>query len=74
MLTRKRIRRGSFHSLVDIANRHQAIPRQAYNAEPKPFVWKASAPSILAKLNLTARESFRIGQNTSVMVPKSATV
>ncbi len=50
VLTRKRIRRGSFHSLVDLQT---AIKRYLaeHNAEPKPFVWKASAPSILAKLN-----------------------
>jgi transposase len=49
VLTRKRIRRGSFHSLVDL---QAAIKRYLaeHNAEPKPFVWKASAASILAKL------------------------
>ena len=50
MLTRKRIRRGSFHSIVDLQaaiNRYLA----EHNAKPKPFVWKASAASILAKLN-----------------------
>jgi len=49
-LTRRRIRRGSFHSIVDLQaaiNRYLA----EHNAEPKPFVWKASAASILAKLN-----------------------
>ena len=48
-LTRKRIRRGSFHSIVDLQaaiNRYLA----AHNAEPKPFVWTMSAASILAKL------------------------
>ena len=49
VLTRKRIRRGSFHSLVDL---QAAIKRYLaeHNAEPKPFVWTASAASILAKL------------------------
>ncbi len=50
VLTRKRIRRGSFHSLVDLQaaiNRYLA----EHNAEPKPFVWTASAASILAKLD-----------------------
>jgi hypothetical protein len=45
-----RIRRGSFHSIVDLQaaiNRYLA----EHNAEPKPFVWKASAASILAKLD-----------------------
>lgn len=50
VLTRKRIRRGSFHSLVDL---QAAIKRYLaeHNAEPKPFVWTAPAASILAKLN-----------------------
>jgi transposase len=55
VLTRKRIRRGSFHSLVDL---QAAIKRYLteHNAEPKPFVWTASATSILAKLDrLSAR-------------------
>jgi transposase len=50
VLTRKRIRRGSFHSIVDLQaaiNRYLA----EHNAEPKPFVWKAAAASILAKLD-----------------------
>ena len=49
-LTRKRIRRGSFHSIVDLQaaiNRYLA----EHNANSKPFVWTASAASILAKLN-----------------------
>lgn len=48
-LTRKRIRRGSFHSLVDLQaaiNRYLA----EHNANPKPFVWTASPANILAKL------------------------
>src|SRR5215207_10631172 len=50
VLTRKRIRRGSFHSLVDL---QAAIKRYLveHNAEPKPFLWKASAASIMAKLD-----------------------
>jgi hypothetical protein len=50
VLTRKRIRRGSFHSIVDL---QAAIERYLaeHNAEPKPFVWTASAASIIAKLN-----------------------
>jgi len=55
VLTRKRIRRGSFHSLVDL---QAAIERHLteHNGEPKQFVWTASATSILAKLDrLSAR-------------------
>jgi transposase len=50
VLTRKRIRRGSFQSLVDL---QAAIKRYLaeYNAKPKPFVWTASAASIIAKLD-----------------------
>ncbi len=50
VLTRKRIRCGSFHSIVDL---QAAIKRYLaeHNAEPKPFVWTASAASILAKLD-----------------------
>jgi transposase len=50
VLTLKRIRRGSFHSIVDL---QAAIRRYLaeHNAEPKPFVWTASAASILAKLD-----------------------
>ena len=49
-LTRKRIRRGSFHSILDL---QAAIKRYLaeHNVEPKPFVWTASAASILAKLD-----------------------
>ena len=48
-LTRQRIRRGRFHSLVNLQaaiNGH--LPER--NAEPRPFAWTASAGSILAKL------------------------
>ena len=49
VLTRRRIRRGSFQSLVDL---QAAIKRYLaeHNAQPKPFVWTASAASIIAKL------------------------
>ncbi len=49
-LTRKRLRRGSFHSLVELQaaiNRYLA----EHNAAPKPFVWTASSSDILAKLD-----------------------
>jgi transposase len=48
-LTRKRIRRGSFHSLVDL---QAAIKRYLaeHNADPKPFVWTAPPAAIIAKL------------------------
>jgi transposase len=48
-LTRKRIRRGSFHSLVAL---QAAIKRYLaeHNADPKPFVWTATPAAIMAKL------------------------
>lgn len=48
-LTDKAIRRGTFVSVPDLI---AAIERylQNHNAQPKPFVWTASADSILAKL------------------------
>ena len=49
-LTRKRIRRGSFHSIVDL---QAAINRYLddHNADPKPFVWTSPAPAIRDKLD-----------------------
>ena len=49
-LTSKRIRRGSFASVADL---HQAIEEflDAWNQNPKPFVWTATVASILAKLS-----------------------
>src|SRR5271163_437017 len=49
-LTRRRLKRGVFRSIVDL---QAAINRYLteHNAKPKPFVWKASAASILAKLD-----------------------
>jgi transposase len=48
-MTRRRLRRGVFHSLVDLQtaiNRYLA----EHNADPKPFIWTATAASITAKL------------------------
>ena len=48
-LTRRRLRRGTFHSLVDLQaaiNRYLA----EHNANPKQFVWTAKPGKILAKL------------------------
>jgi transposase len=49
-LTRRRIRRGSFHSIVDL---QAAINRYIaeHNADPKPFTWTKPADQILAKAN-----------------------
>ena len=48
-LTRRRLRRGSFHSIVDLQaaiNRYIA----GHNADPKPFSWTKTAEQILDKL------------------------
>ena len=47
-LTRRRIRRGSFRSIVDL---QAAINRYIaeHNADPKPFIWTKPADQILAK-------------------------
>ena len=49
-MTRQRIRRGVFRSIVDLQtaiNAHLA----EHNASPKPFVWTKSAEVILAKID-----------------------
>ncbi len=47
-LTRRRLKRGVFRSIVDL---QAAIKRfiQDHNAEPKPFVWTAGPDTILGK-------------------------
>src|SRR5690348_6684773 len=49
-LTRQRLRRGVFRSIVDL---QAAINRylKEHNDDPKPFVWTKPADAILAKLN-----------------------
>jgi len=49
-LTCKRVRRGSFFSVQEL---QQAIEEflQAWNEDPKPFVWTATVESITAKLS-----------------------
>ena len=50
-LTRRRLKRGSFHSIVDLqAAIHRYIAE--HNDDPKPFTWTKSPARILAKLNL----------------------
>jgi transposase len=49
-LTRRRLKRGTFHSVVDLqAAIHRYIAE--HNADPKPFTWTKTADQILAKLN-----------------------
>ena len=49
-MTRQRIRRGVFHSIVDLQSAINAYLTE-HNAHPKPFVWTQSANAILAKLD-----------------------
>ena len=50
VLTRRRLRRGDFRSLVDLQS---AINRYIaeHNDKPHPFVWTKTAEAILAKVN-----------------------
>ncbi len=49
-LTSKRIRRGVFVSVEDLQTAIQEF-LDAWNNEPKPFVWTATADSIIEKLS-----------------------
>ena len=49
-ITRQRIRRGVFRSIVDLQTAINAYLAE-HNANPKPFVWTKSADAILAKLD-----------------------
>jgi len=49
-LTQKAIRRGVFRSVPDLVAAIEDY-LQAYNADPKPFVWTASAEDILRKVS-----------------------
>jgi transposase len=49
-LTSKRIRRDSFHSVPDLITAIQEF-LEAWNENPRPFVWRATVESILAKLS-----------------------
>ena len=50
-LTRRRLRRGAFHSIVEL---QVAINRylDEHNADPKPFIWTATPATIMTKLQL----------------------
>jgi transposase len=49
-LTRKRIRHGSFGSVADLQTAIEEF-LQAWNEDPKPFVWTATVDSIMKKLS-----------------------
>ena len=49
-ITRKRIRRGTFHSVRELIKAIKDYVRQ-YNRNPRPFQWIASASKIVRKVN-----------------------
>ena len=49
-MTRQRIRRGVFRSVVDLQAAINAYLDE-HNANPQPFIWTKSAEAILAKLD-----------------------
>jgi transposase len=49
LITQRAIRRGSFSSVTDLRHRIQSFVEH-WNQHPKPFVWTATAESILEKL------------------------
>ncbi len=49
LITTQAIRRGSFNSVADLKRKIDEFVKQ-YNQHPKPFMWTATAESILAKI------------------------
>ena len=49
IITQKAIRRGSFPSVGELTRKIHDFVEQ-YNAQARPFVWVATAESILAKI------------------------
>lgn len=48
-LTDKRLRRGRFTSVAELADAI-TVWAQHWNHDPKPFIWKATAESIIQKV------------------------
>jgi hypothetical protein len=49
-LTEKAIRRGSFGSVPDLKQAIEAF-MQAWNKNPKPFIWSATVEDIIKKID-----------------------
>jgi hypothetical protein len=49
-MTRQRIRRGAFRSIVDLQSAINAYLAE-HNANPQPFLWTQSADAVIAKLD-----------------------
>ena len=47
MLSKRRLKRGVFHSIVDLQAATNRFVRE-HNAEPKPFTWTADPDKIIA--------------------------
>jgi hypothetical protein len=64
VLTKRRLRRGSFSSLVDL---QAAINRylEQHNADPKPFVWTAEPDGIIEKV----RRGYQASRSVHSHVP-----
>jgi putative transposase len=54
IITRKAIRRGSFRGVRELVEKIQRFT-DTYNASARPFVWTATAESILQKLERLCR-------------------
>jgi len=67
-LTTKRIRRASFPSVPDLIAAIEEF-LEAWNENPKPFVWRATAESILAKLS-GCRQTLEQIEPACTMPPK----
>jgi putative transposase len=50
IITQKAIRRGSFRSVKELIEKIKSFV-ESYNRKSKPFMWTATADSILAKTN-----------------------
>lgn len=50
-LTRRRLKHGVFHSVVDLQAAINRFIRQHNDRDPKPFVWKAKPDHIIAARN-----------------------
>jgi hypothetical protein len=48
-LTDRRLRRGRFTSIADLTDAI-TVWAEHWNADPKPFLWKATAQDIIAKV------------------------
>lgn len=64
-LTGKAVRRGSFASVPDLITAIEAFI-EAWNRDPKPFVWRAKAEDILAKIERCRRRLEQIQPGCTV--------